>query len=288
MSTIKRPALRYHGGKFGANRSTANWIVSHLPGHRCYVEPFGGGASVLLCKPRAASEVYNDLDDDLVNFFRVLRTPYLAHELERVVRLTPYARTAFAGARDLDSPDPVERARRLVVRSFMGHSSAGLRALSSTGFRAAESQARFLAATDWANYPDHIQALTLRLSGVLIECRFWDDVVTRYDDESTLFYLDPPYHHATRTSHAHDGYRHEFTEDDHRALAAWARQAEGMIVLSHYPCPLYAELYAGWRTVDKEVRVDSGAIRRERLWFNPAARATAPTLFDVRDRAEVV
>lgn len=216
---IKRPALRYHGGKFGSGRSTANWIISHLAPHRCYVEPFGGAASVLLCKPRAASEVYNDLDDDLVNFFRVLRTPAQAFELERLLRLTPYARAEFDQAKDLDAGDPVERARRLLIRSFMGHGSAGLRAYSSTGFRASESSGRFLAATDWSNYPSHVQAFTLRLVGVLIERRPWPQVVERYDDESTLFYLDPPYHHETRTSHAHDGYRHEFTDADHEELA---------------------------------------------------------------------
>ncbi len=271
MSIVKRPALRYHGGKFGSHGSTADWIVSHLPPHRVYVEPFSGAASVLLRKPRSASEVINDLDEDVVNLFRVLRDRASASELRWVLKRTPYARREFELARE-HTNHPIERARRLLVCSFMGHGSAGLRAKSRTGFRSSESEGRFLAAADWARYPDHITSFTDRLAGVTVECRDWQDVAARYDAPDTLVYLDPPYLAETRTSSATDGYRHEMnSEEEHRAIAEWCRSAKSMIVLSHYDHALYRDLYPGWERARKSVRVDSGAERTEVLWMNRAA-----------------
>jgi len=76
MSKPWRPALRWHGGKF----MLRGWVLEHLPAHRIYTEAFGGAASVLLAKPRSYAEVYNDLDSDVVAFFRVLRDPDAAQE----------------------------------------------------------------------------------------------------------------------------------------------------------------------------------------------------------------
>lgn len=89
--TVTRPALRYHGGKF----RLAPWLMQFFPPHGCYVEPFGGAAGVLLRKPRVYAEVYNDLDAEVVNFFRVLRDPVLRKDLIHACRLTPYARDEF-------------------------------------------------------------------------------------------------------------------------------------------------------------------------------------------------
>src|SRR3990172_7088785 len=105
MTAPTRPALRYFGGKW----RLAPWIVSHFPAHRIYVEPFGGGASVLIRKPRSYGEIYNDIDSHVVNVFRVLRDPQTADELEQLLRLTPFARDEFVLARE-PSLDPVEDA----------------------------------------------------------------------------------------------------------------------------------------------------------------------------------
>lgn len=159
------PALRYHGGKW----RLAPWIVSHFPEHRTYVEPFGGAAGVLLRKSRSYAEVYNDLDDDIANFFRVLRDPALCRALVRAVALTPYARDEFDGAW-LPTEDPVERARRTAVRAQMGFGSAGA-TKGSTGFRIDSKRTPATAQHLWAEYPSTIAAAGLRLAGVLIENR---------------------------------------------------------------------------------------------------------------------
>ena len=112
---VLSPALRYHGAKF----RLARWVMQFFPDHRVYVEPFGGAAGVLLQKPRAYAEVYNDLDDDIANFFRVLRDPDQAEQLIQSLHLTPYARTEFDLSYE-DCDQPVERARRTAVRAGMG------------------------------------------------------------------------------------------------------------------------------------------------------------------------
>ena len=104
---MNHPLIRYHGGKF----RLADWIISHFPKHETYVEPFGGGASVLLSKTPSRMEVYNDLDSDIVNFFEILRDQKLAEELAQQIELTPYSRVEFLNARD-ETSDRIERARR--------------------------------------------------------------------------------------------------------------------------------------------------------------------------------
>ena len=272
---LKRPVLRYPGGKFGNNGTVADWIVKHLPPHEMYVEPFGGAASVLLRKARSKGEVYNDLDDRLWNYMRVLRDPEMNEALERLLKLTPYSRTEFETCRTaLPVADPVEMARRTCVMAMMGHGSAGLRNSNSTGFRVAESARRVLASQDWANYPGHLPAFRARLRGVLIENRPWQKIVEKYDGEDTLFYIDPPYLKTTRSAHVSDGYRHEIGRDEHLELAEWAHASKAKIVLSHYECPTYRACYGQWQTVQREVTVDSGAKRTEILWFNPEAART--------------
>src|SRR5882757_3519486 len=111
-----RPLVRWHGGKW----RIADWIISHFPKHDTYVEHFGGGGSILLRKPASKAELYNDLDKTIVQVFRVLRDPVESARLVELLRITPFAREEFAGAY-LPCDDPVESARRTIVRSFMGY-----------------------------------------------------------------------------------------------------------------------------------------------------------------------
>lgn len=269
-----RPVLRYHGGKW----RLAPWIISHFPEHRVYVEPFGGGGSVLMRKPRAYAEIYNDLSDEVVNVFTVLRSPELAGELSRLVYLTPFARVEFeltnAKAAPANASD-VERARLTILRSFAGFGSAATYNAYRTGFRANSNRRGTTPAHDWANYPPHIETFVDRLRGVVIEHRDFEHVVARHDGPDALFYCDPPYVHETRSRyHGRSGqaaYEHELSDDDHRRLAAALRTCVGMVVLSGYACPLYdVELFPDWTRIEKQARADGARKRMEVLWINPA------------------
>lgn len=267
MTAPERPALRYHGGKW----MLAPWIIGHFPQHRVYVEPFGGAASVLMQKPRAYAEVYNDMDGEIVNLFRVLRDPAQAEVLRRAVELTPFARDEYYAAFEV-SEDPVEQARRTVIRAFMGFGSNSINRSIRSGFRANSNRAGTTPAHDWANWPTHIEAMTERLRGVVIENKDAADVIAQHDGTATLIYADPPYVHATRAASVADhGYAHEMTDDDHRALAVVLKESRGGVVLSGYHCPLYDELYCDWQRVERRALADGARERTEVLWMNPRA-----------------
>jgi DNA adenine methylase len=276
LSAPLRPVLRYHGGKW----RLAPWIISHFPPHRVYTEAFGGGGSVLLRKPRSYAEVYNDLDGEVVNLFRVLRDRALAAELERVVRLTPFARDEFTLAYE-PTDDPVEQARRTLFRSAAGFGSVAASG-RKTGFRSNVTRSGSTPADDWRAMPDGFVRLVGRMVGVVIENRPAVDVMQHFDGTETLHYVDPPYPHSTRTGTAQYDriYKHEMGDDEHRALAAALHALDGMVVLSGYACDLYdRELFADWHRVERRAFADGASARTEILWINPAAAARlTPTL----------
>ena len=271
---ITRPALRYLGGKF----RLAPWIISHFPPHRVYVEPFGGAASVLLRKERSAGECYNDVDRTLVNLFSVLRDPASAAELCRRIRLTPFSRVEYDLAFEA-TDDPIEAARRLIVRSYMGHGSSSAISKRSTGFRASlVNRGGALPAGEWPGMPEALQAITSRMQGVLIECRPALQVIDRYDAPDALIYLDPPYVQDTRSAKRRGGqafhaYAFELSDDDHAALLDRIVRAESMIILSGYASALYDEKLAGWQRVTIDTHADGALDRTEVLWINPKCAA---------------
>ena len=264
MNAPARPVLRYHGGKW----VLAPWIIAHFPRHRCYIEPFGGAASVLLRKPRAHQEVYGDLDGDVVNVFRVLRDPVQAEALRRACELTPFARTEWEEA-CTPTEDPVERARRAIVRSYFGHGSASVNPEHCTGFRGRSMRNGTVAAVDWARWPAQVPRYVERLRGVVIDHRDALALIRQHDGADSLFYVDPPYPFATR-GRVRQCYRHELDEAGHRALAQVLRQISGLVVVSGYPCDLYdGELYPDWPRFSCVATADGGRARREVLWLSP-------------------
>lgn len=273
---VSRPPLRYFGGKFADGPK----IVAMFPVHRVFVDLFGGGGSITLVKPRSEVEVYNDLDGQVVTFFRVLRDPDMADRLIRAVTLTPYSRAEF----DLtwsplpDDTDPVEVARRLVFRSAAGHGSVAATGKWRTGFRSNITRAYTRPVDDWLGLPEIIAQAARRFRGVIVESLDALDCIDRYDTPDTLFYADPPYMWDTRHERwAGKSYRHEMTDDDHARLADALRSVKGAVVLSHYDHPLYREWYRDWPAVSFATTNGRGNARTEYVWIKPG-RAVQPSL----------
>jgi DNA adenine methylase len=259
MNIPTRPVLRWHGGKW----LLAPWIISNLPPPRVYVEPFGGAASVLIRKPRAYAEIYNDLDDEVVNLFRVLRSDDAGRLLE-LLRLTPFAGSEFFAAYEA-ATCPVERARRLIVRSFMGFGSNATH--KKSGFRSNSNRSGTTPAHDWVNYPDALTRIIERLQGVCITCRDAVDVMRGHDGPETLHYVDPPYHFDTRADGQAD-YAHEMTPAQHVALLTYLRTVQGMVMLSGYPHTDYDAILHDWHRVERKALADGAKERTEVLWMN--------------------
>jgi DNA adenine methylase len=273
MSGPRRPALRYHGGKW----RLAPWLLEYFPPHVCYVEPYGGGASVLLRKPLSHLEVYNDIDEEVVHFFRILRER--TDELVHVIQLTPFSR-AEVGLAYETCEDPLERARRFYVRAWQAR--GGPRGQWRTGWRYQITHARGKRSVDdWCD-TGHLWAIVERLRRVQFECDHALSIIRRYDNPTTLFYIDPPYPADTRSLRwRHKAYTHEMSDEDHTALAECLQQLKGMAIVSSYRSPLYDELYASWTRACTKSQTDGKRKGTECIWLNQATQLARTPLFSI-------
>lgn len=226
----------------------------------------GGGASVLLRKTPCETEIFNDLDGDVVNLFRVIRERHA--ELSVALDLTPYARDEYDALYG-EPTDPVDAARRFVARSFMGMNSKG--ALQKSGFDARVNADAFVSRLNsFIAVPGELVAVAERLRGVIIEHCPAVALVKRYDRADALIYADPPYLPDLRSGKY---YRHEMDAEAHSVLLTELRGLSAMIVISGYRSPLYDASLADWERVEVDARTDGGADRVEVLWLNPVAAA---------------
>jgi DNA adenine methylase len=252
-----RPTLHYLGSKW----RIAPWIIENLPPHKVYVEPFGGGAAVLLRKDPSNLEIYNDLDSMVVNFWRVLRTD--AAELVRRLKLTPWSREEYLLAWE-PTDDPIERARRLFIRTWMAYSGETDR---PSGWRAAKTERKNGTIIQWG-VEERLLAVATRWREVQIEHDNALKVIRRFDTPNALFYCDPPYVHSTRSSGS--GYAFERNDDEHLELLDLLNGIQGKALISGYPCDLYKiHLPARrWRRLERESRTrDPKANRTEVLYI---------------------
>lgn len=272
-SAVKPPFV-YFGGK----TSTAERIAALLPAHRHYVEPFAGSLAVLLAKEPSKLETVNDLNRDLMTFWRVLRER--PDELIAAAAFTPHSRAEYMACRDLDGPgDDLERARQVWVTLTQGRGGS----FRKTGWRFyLDPNATGSAMTRYVlSYIERMPAAAHRLIGVSLECRDALDVIRDYGDQpEALIYADPPYLGSLRTWG--NNYRHEMRDEtSHRTLAEALHACKSAVVVSGYHSPLYDDLYDGWDRAEISAitgNAKPGAQRRtEVLWSNRPLNTTATT-----------
>lgn len=263
--------MPYYGGK----QTIAYRIVGLLPPHLHYVEPYAGGLSVLLAKPLTRMETVNDLDGNLVAFWRALRDQ--PEDLARVCQLTPHSRSEYDACRRAikhGSPcSDLERARRVWVCLTQGR--GGTLRTKGSGWRhyvVPRSSATYMPGY-LDGYVARMAAVAERIHSVSLECLPALDLIDKYGgDPETLLYVDPPYLGSTR-GHG-DQYRHEMrTDAEHRELSEALHACSASVVLSGYASPLYEELYAGWDTATIDTYTGNGVGARgvgrvETLWSN--------------------
>lgn len=272
----KKIAFGWYGGKF----SHLNWLLDLLPAVNHYCEPFGGSAAVLLNREPGPVETYNDLDGEVVNFFRVLREQ--KDELLYAIGMTPFSREEFTLAITSNGKDhelsDLERARLFFVRARQVRT--GLAQTASVGRWANclnTSRAGMSGAVSrWLGSVDGLAEIAGRLLRVQIEHDQAINVIKRYDSPETLFYCDPPYPHDARGDAK--AYQYEMSDAEHIELYGVLSKVQAKVAISSYHCSLMDELYTNWYVYEApakkahSVKTD----RTEVLWTNyPIAEVQA-------------
>ena len=269
----KKIAFGWYGGKF----SHLDWLLPLLPKTEHFCEPFGGSAAVLINRTPSPVETYNDLDGEVVLFFKVLREQ--PDKLIRSIGLTPFSRKEFEYAiehEDDDKLPEIERARLFFVRARQVRTGLAQKATSGrwANCKLTSRAGMAGAVSRWLGSVEGLSEIVGRLLRVQMENAPAVDVIKRYDSPQTLFYCDPPYTHDARGDI--NAYKFEMTSDEHHALAEVLRSIKGMAAVSGYDSPLMRELYNGWHRIAGPVK-SANSVRQPRqeiLWVN----------YDIKDK----
>jgi DNA adenine methylase len=276
------PPLKWHGGK----SYLTDWIIDLMPRHLHYVEPYAGGLAVLLAKnpfderhqwgdkshEKGISEVVNDLNGELMNFWKVLQDEKSFRRFQRIVEATPFSQPQWEEAEARMVPHhelDVQAAVAFFVRcrqSFAGGFQAFATLSRNRTRRGMNEQS-----SAWLNCVEGLASVHARLKRVVVLADDALKIIKQQDGEKTLFYLDPPYVHETRAST--DAYQHEMDESEHIAMLEVIKKCKGSVMLSGYPNGLYDKALGGWNRYDRKIdnKVSGGKTKRqmtESLWCN--------------------
>lgn len=260
-----KPVLKYPGSKW----RLAEWIVSLMPPHKSYLEPFFGSGAVFFKKPPSRIETINDLDGEIINLFRCIREQ--PEELMRAVACTPYSRGEYEQAWDHFKaggqvrPDGIEAARLTLVRYWQAHGSTVVYKGGWKNDRAGREYAYDV--RYWRQLPERIAAVAERLKDAQIEQSPAVDVIRRFRHPDVLIYADPPYMLHTRKGKQ---YIVEMAEEaQHIELLDALKEHPGPVILSGYDNDLYNEHLQGWK-----------------MWTEPCAPSTERRAGGLADEAE--
>lgn len=252
---VHNAILKYPGGKW----RIAEWIISHFPEHKVYLEPYFGSGAVFFKKEPCYIETINDINGDIVNLFRVCRD--YPEELAKLINLTPFSRDEFTACY-AKSETPVEQARRTLVRY---HQSFGTSNSTKNSWRNVQQYGGPRTATMWNNLPGIIVEVCSRLKEAQIENTDALALINRYNDEKTLIYCDPPYLQSIRKRNM---YEYEMSDMDHLELIAALKNSSSKIILSGYENDLYDFYLRDWNKDSIETTAQMGKKRTELLWMN--------------------
>ena len=255
--------LKYPGGKW----RISEWIISHFPEHKVYVEPFFGSGACFFNKTPAYIETINDLDSDVVNLFKVCRE--YPEELARIIKFTPFSREEFISCNER-SQNSIEQARRTIVRY---HQSFGTSNSSKNSWRNVQTYGGPRCATMWNNLPEIVFEVSDRLKEAQIENTNALTLIQRYNSEDTLIYCDPPYLRELRKRNM---YAVEMDDETHIALLEILKKSKSKIILSGYDNDLYNKELKGWYTDQIETTAQMGLHRTEKLWMNFSPQLVIP------------
>jgi DNA adenine methylase len=271
IRTIRQKRKLIAFGWYGGKYSHLDWLLPLLPDCHHYCEPFAGSAAVMLNRKPSPIETYNDLDGEVANFFRVLRTE--KDRLVEAIGLTPFSREEFALACEIDPEiEPLERARRFYVRARQVRTGLAQKASIGRWANCKQTSRAGMSGviSRWLGAIEALPEIAARLLRVQIENRPAIDVIQLYDAPKTLFYCDPPYLHETRGDA--QAYGHEMTDAEHAFLAKALNSVKGMVAISNYQCDLMDHLYPApkWHKVvspDRTIHSTKGT-RAEVVWTN--------------------
>ena len=259
-----KTVLKYPGSKW----NLANTIVSMMPEHHSYLEPFFGSGAVLFTKQKSPIETINDIDDEVVNLFKTIRES--PDELASAIFYTPYAEMEYEKAYEAGcEEDQVERARKFLVRSLQSH---GFSTYRKVGWKIdVQGRERSYAVKHWNEVPEIIKQAAERLKQVQIANTEAIELIKRFNYENVFMYLDPPYVIRARNS-KRPQYKNEMTEAGHIKLLETIAGSKAQIMISGYQTDLYDEILKDWNRFEFDATAERGLPRKEVIWTNYGER----------------
>lgn len=252
--------LRYPGAKW----NIASQLVSMIPKHHSYVEPYFGSGAVLFSKAPSHIETINDIDSNVTNLFRCIQQD--PERLARMVMTTPFSREIYEKQFEPQNRRYISNYQKATEFLIVCWQGFGIRANAKVGWKCdIAGRERMYALWDWYKLPEEIIVTAERLRQVQIENRPALEVIERFDRENVFMYIDPPYLLHTRTGKQ---YKHEMTDDDHEELLNKLLQNKAKIMISGYESDMYNEYLKKWNKVTLDSHAEGGKLRKEVVWMN--------------------
>jgi DNA adenine methylase len=266
-----KTCLKYWGGK----QQLADRIIALFPAHSCYVEPFFGGGAVFFRKSKVPVEIINDVNDNIINFYRVIKRDF--EKLKDEVDVTLYSESQWRQAKELwESGMEKDKVLRAWAAFVLSHQSFS----GSLGGSWAFSDTRNWAA-QFKNVKDYFDAWYVqRLDGVQIFCRDALDIIGNVDSPETFYFIDPPYFNADM------GHYGGYTQEQFEQLLEVLSGIKGKFFLTTYPSEIlrtYVDRF-NWHTVENELFLSAsntpGKTKTEVFTFNYEPPVEQTGLFD--------